>query len=656
MAEPEPLWRPSPAALERAQLTRFRRLAEARTGRPLTDYAALHGWSVEDSESFWALCAEFTGVEFSQPPQAILGPERMPGAIWFEGARLNYAAHLLRRRDDAVAIAAWNESGGARRYTFRELHAAAGRCAAALLAAGVRAGDRVAGYVVNGPEAVIAFLGAAWIGAVWTACSPDFGVTAALDRLGQVAPRLLVASAGYRYQSREFDCVPALQRLVAELPDVAQVVLAPAGAGPSGQIPASWLAWEAWLAAASPAPPPFAELPFDHPLYILFSSGTTGRPKCLVHGAGGALLQHRKEHQLHTGLGPDDTLFYFTTCGWMMWNWLVSALAGGTGIALYDGSPGHPDLTALWRAAERFGVTVFGTSAAFLEACLRADLAPRSVADLARVRAVLSTGSPLSPAAFRWVYARVGSDLMLASIAGGTDIVSCFVLGNPTLPVYAGQIQCLGLGMDVAAYDPAGRAVVGQKGELVCRRPFPSMPVRFWNDPDGSKYREAYFTHFPGVWRHGDFIELTPQGGVIMHGRSDATLKRAGVRIGTSEIYRPLEALPWITDCLAVGYPKQTDREIILFVVTRHGGELTPERQAEIRALLRREASPRHVPDRIIAMLDIPKTRNGKKAELAVRATLNRDAVLNVEALANPECLAAYTQVARLLASAEVQA
>ena len=418
----------------------------------------------------------------------------------------------------------------------------------------------------------------------------------------------------------------------------------------SQELDAGWLEWREFLGEGDGGEIDFAYLPFDHPLYTLFSSGTTGAPKCIVHGAGGTLLQHRKEHLLHTGLGRDDVLFYFTTCGWMMWNWLASALAGGSTIVLYDGSPGYPDLNALWRMAEQTGVTAFGASASFIEACMRSGLSPRSVADLSRIRSVLSTGSPLSAEGFRWVYQHVNSELMLASISGGTDIVSCFVLGNPNLPVFAGQIQCVGLGLDVAAVDASGKSVVGEKGELVCRRPFPCMPIYFWNDPDGEKYREAYFAEYPGWWRHGDYMAVTEQGGIVIYGRSDATLNIRGVRIGTAEIYRPLESLPWIVNCLAIEQRAGRDAEIVLFVVLGDGVGLTSDLESEIRSVIRRQASPRHVPGYVYAVPDIPVTRNGKKAELAVRKVVEGDRIPNLNALANPECLEAFRRFAAVSA------
>ena len=507
---------------------------------------------------------------------------------------------------------------------------------------GIESGDRVTGYLVNGPETVIAFLACASIGAIWSACSPDFGVSGARDRLGQIEPRLLIASDQYTYNGRRFDCLSTVQDLSAEIPSIQHVVMVPFAEVSVTETGHEWLTWNGLLDRATTNEPEFTPLPFDHPLYILYSSGTTGAPKCMVHGAGGTLLQHRKEHQLHTDLRADDTIVYFTTCGWMMWNWLVSALATGCTLVLYEGSLNHPDLSTAWRLAEELGVTVFGTSASFIEACMQDTVPPRDLADVSSLRALLSTGSPLSPDAFRWVYANVNSNLRLSSISGGTDIVSCFVLGNPLLPVYAGEIQCAGLGMDVAAYDESGESVVGIQGELVCRRPFPSMPVRFWNDPNGRRYRAAYFETYPGVWRHGDFIEITPRGGVVIFGRSDATLMPGGVRIGTAEIYRPLEAIPQVVAGLATTMRHEGRDEIVLFVVLRPGAKLDEALRAEILRTIRTSASPRHVPQHVLAVPDLPRTRNGKLAELTVARILRGDPVTNRESLANPECLVVF--------------
>ena len=648
-----PLWRPSQARQSSSAMARFWRAAEAHTGQRFADYAALHRWSVQHSADFWSFYADFAGVRFTDPPVEIKGPDRMPGTEWFRGATLNYAEHMLRRNDDKVALIYRTESGDTHRRTYAELRTEVGRCASALRQLGVEPGDRVAGYLVNGPETVIAFLACASIGAIWSACSPDFGVAGARDRLGQIEPRVLITSDRYFYNSRRFECLATIQDFSAGVPSIQHVVVVPFAQSSWTQVPPGWLTWRALLDLASTDEPEFTPLPFDHPLYILYSSGTTGPPKCMVHGAGGSLLQHRKEHQLHTDLRPDDTIVYFTTCGWMMWNWLVSALATGCTLVLYEGSLNHPDLTTAWRLAEELGVTVFGTSASFVEACMRAGIRPREVADLSTLRTLLSTGSPLSPDAFRWVYANVNDNLHLASISGGTDLVSCFVLGNPLLPVYAGEIQCFGLGMDVAAFDENGDSLVGRQGELVCRRPFPSMPVRFWNDPDGERYRAAYFEMYPGIWRHGDYIEITPRVGTVILGRSDAILMPGGVRIGTAEIYRPIETISQVVAGLATTIRREGRDEIVLFVVMRPRDQLDESLRATIQDTIRRSASPRHVPRHVLAVPDLPRTRNGKLAELAVRRVLDGEPVTNRESLVNPECLSVFESLRTQLLESE---
>ena len=638
----EELWRPSPDQIAESNLSRFKRLVRERVGREFATHAELHEWSINQRSQFWSLLAEFAGVRFSVPATRIKGPDRMPGTEWFSGARLNLAENLLWRGDSKAAVIYRDESGYERTVSYRQLQKATAAAAAAMRRRGIGPGDRVAGYLTNGPETIIAALAAISVGAVWTACSPDFGPAGAVARLGQVGPRLVFAAQRYFYGGREFDCRAAAAAL-AGLDSVEEVVLVPFRPEDDAATP-GFRGWEQFLAEGQGAAPEYAQLPFDHPSYILYSSGTTGPPKAIVHGAGGTLLQHRKEHLLHCDLRAEDVIFYGTTCSWMMWHWLVSALAEGATLVLYEGSFGHPDLRTLWRLAADHGVSVFGTSAAFIEACRSNQIEPCRELDLGRIRAVLSTGSPLSPEGFRWVYGNVGTDLLLGSISGGTDIISCFVLSNPTLAVRAGQIQGPGLGMDVVAVDDCGSVVVGRRGELVCRLPFPSMPVAFWNDDGGNRYKSAYFERFAGVWQHGDFIQFETDGSCVIYGRSDATLNPQGVRIGTAEIYGPLEKIDWIEDSIAAAYHERGNEKIGLFLVCR--AELDAARREQVRCAIVAGASPRHAPAMICRVTGIPVTRNGKKAELTVRDILAGRKPGNVGALANPECLADFELIA----------
>lgn len=668
-----PLWTPSPADVARARLTAFREDLVARGVVPssVTDAHALHDWSVQHIETFWAEVWRAAGImadgpgPASAPWQAVLehGSAMRPphvhdgaweGPRWFTGTRLNFAEHLLRRRDDAPALVSWNEHGMQQRLSFAQLARRVAQCAAALRHAGVGIGDRVAGWMPNVPETVIAMLATASIGAVWSSCSPDFGTKGVLDRFGQIAPKVLIAADGYWYAGKRIDCLPRLHEIVGAIASLDAVWVVPylSAAPDLADLPRA-TSWPDVLGAfAHCETPVFTRLPFDHPLYILYSSGTTGLPKCMVHGAGGTLLQHWKELALHTDLRENDVLFYFTTCGWMMWNWLVSGLAVGATVVLYDGAPLAPDPAVLWRMAAAEGVCVFGTSAKYLAMCEKEGVVPRDLADLSSVRAVLSTGSPLAAHSYDYVQRTIGERVRLSSISGGTDIVSCFALGDPTGPVYRGELQMRGLGMAVDVYGDDGRPVREVPGELVCTRPFPSMPVAFWNDADGALYRAAYFEHLPGVWRHGDWAEITAHDGLVIHGRSDATLNPGGVRIGTAEIYRQVEQIPEVVESLVVeqtiGAAAGTDSRVVLFVRLRDGVVLTDPLQAAIRARIREHTSPHHVPRVIVAVADLPRTISGKITELAVREVIHGRPVKNVDALANPAALALFRDLPAL--------
>ena len=627
-------------------MNQFRLFANKKYGMELDNYRDLYNWSVNEITYFWEAVWSFGNPVVSKDYQQVVDDDsKMPGAKWFSGARLNFAENLLRRRDNHTAILSRGEGKDDRKISYNELYSEVEKMAAALREAGVEQNDRVAGFLPNIPEAVVAMLGAASLGAVWSSSSPDFGIKGVLDRFRQIEPKVLFAADGYQYNGKRINSLDKLKDILTELPSVEKVVVVPfESENPDLSGINKGVLYGEFLPAKAPSLE-FAQLPFDHPLYIMYSSGTTGLPKSIVHGAGGTLLQHMKELRLHGDISDRETVFYFTTCGWMMWNWLVSNLALGASIVLYDGSPFHPDPSAMWQMAEEFGITVFGTSAKFIAACKGYGLVPKERHNLSLIKTILSTGSPLVEESYDYVYTSIKEDVQLSSITGGTDLISSFAGGNATLPVYRGEIQCRALGMKVESFDDSGKPLINLKGELVCTRAFPSVPVNFWNDSDGSKFHNAYFSDYPGVWTHGDYILINDHGGVIVFGRSDATLNPAGVRIGTAEIYRVVEAFPEIEDSLAVGQQWEGDERVILFVKMNEGEQFGEELKKKLMDAIRSGCSPRHVPAKTVPVPDIPYTINGKKVEIAVKKILHGSEALNKDALANPESLLFFSDL-----------
>jgi acetoacetyl-CoA synthetase len=635
------LWEPSHERIERAAITRYARWLERTRNLRLASYDDLWRWSVGDLDAFWGSIWEFFDVQASAPPQRVLGSRAMPGAEWFPGARLSHPRHIFRERDDAqVALHHASELRELGTWTWGELRERTAAIAGGLRALGVGPGDRVAAYLPNVPEAIAAFLATASLGAVWSSCSPDFGARSVVDRFAQIEPKVLLAVDGYRYGGRDFDRREVVRGVAAEIPGIEHLVML-------GHLDGS--GWQAGFERPG-AELDFAEVPFDHPLWILYSSGTTGLPKPIVHGHGGILLEHLKKLHLHVDAQPGDRIFWFTTTGWMMWNFLVGVLLTRASIVLYDGNPGHPDLGTLWDLAADAGITCFGTSASYIATCMKGGVRPGEGRDLSALSSVGSTGSPLSPEGFRWVYDELGEETWLFSTSGGTDVCTAFVGGVPTLPVYLGELQARSLGASVEAWDQEGRPLVGQVGELVITQPMPSMPICFWNDPDGSRLRESYFSMYPGVWRHGDWIEITERGTAIIYGRSDSTINRGGIRMGTSEIYRAVLALDEVVDALVVDVPREgTAGWMPLFVVLREGEELTDDLADRIRRRVREDCSPRHVPDEIRRIAEVPRTLSGKVLEVPVKRILmgqSPDRVASRDSLANPEALDAFVALA----------
>lgn len=638
----EILWQPSPERIHTTRMDQFRRFINDRHGVQLSDYPALHQWSIDQRPDFWQAIVTFFDVQFRSPPSAVLIEDvEMPSAQWFPGATLNFAEHLLRRRDDHPAVVAISEDGQREQLTYAELAAHVAGLQDSLRAAGVGRGDRVTACMPNTWQTLVGMLATTSLGAIWSCSSPDFGTQGVIDRFGQIEPKVLITCAGYRYAGKTIDQSAKLNEILERLPSLEQLIIVPY-ARPQAcvedyQTQARVALWNDFYQPGGE--PEFVAVPFDHPLYILYSSGTTGVPKCIIHGTGGVLLTHLKEHGLHADISSEDCLFYYTTCGWMMWNWLVSVLAIGATAVLYDGSPFHPGPERLIDLIDAEKISVFGTSPKFLATLEKAGLQPRLSHDLGSLKGLISTGSPLSPQSYDYVYREIKAELCLSSMSGGTDIVSCFVIGNPVLPVRRGEMQCKSLAMAIEVWDDQGRPLVGEKGELVCTRHFPAMPIGLWNDPDRQKLRASYFSQFPGIWAQGDYAEQRANGSLLIHGRSDAVLNPGGVRIGTAEIYRQVEKVPQVLESLAIGQRWQDDVRVVLFVRLDDGIELDEDLEQQIRQVIRANTTPRHVPAKILAVSDIPRTISGKIVELAVRNVVHGEPVKNTDALANPQAL-----------------
>ena len=642
------MWQPNGEQITGSQMVQFMAFINSRYELAIEDYSQLYQWSIDQVEDFWSSFWDFSQIIYHSPYHSVIDDiNKMPGAKWFEGTTLNFAENLLRYRDTKIAIQFYGEDGRQFSLTYKELYNQVSQLSQSMREMGIVKNDRVIGFMSNIPETVIAMLAAASIGAIWSSCSQDFGIKGVLDRFSQIKPKLIFAAERYQYNGKQIDCLLKLQNIIAQLPSIEKIVIIPFTGNPELPEMGNTILWNDFLSHDS-REIQFEALPFGHPLYILYSSGTTGLPKSIVHSAGGTLIQHLKEHRLHTDLTHDDTIFYFTTCGWMMWNWLITSLATGATIVLYDGSPFYPDGTALLQMADKLKITVFGTSAKFITSLESAEIKPKQISSFQKLRLILSTGSPLAEESFDFVYDHWKKDVQLASISGGTDIISCFALGNPILPVYRGELQCKGLGMKVESFDEFGNSVINNKGELVCTQGFPSMPIFFWNDKDGTNYKMAYFNKFSDIWHHGDYLEINDHGGLIIFGRSDTTLNPGGVRIGTSEIYQAVERIIEIEDSLVIGQPWENDERIILFIKLHNKDFLTKELTAYIQQTIRAACTPRHVPAKVIQVAGIPYTINGKKVELAVKNIIQNTEVKNRDSLVNPEVLNYYKELSEL--------
>jgi acetoacetyl-CoA synthetase len=642
------MWQPTEEQINNSQMMDYMQLVNQKFGLSLKKYSQLYDWSIEKAEDFWGFFWEYSQIIHHSPYSKVVDDlGKMPGAKWFDGATLNFTENLLRYRDDKIAIHFYGEDGTQSSLSYRELHDQVSRLARSMREMGIVKNDRVVGFMPNIPETIITMLATASIGAIWSSCSPDFGIKGVLDRFQQIEPKLIFAADGYLYNGKTIDCLSKLKNILTYLPSIKKTIIVPFTGDSNTNVIKNSMLWNDFLHKDSDDII-FEQLPFDHPLYIMYSSGTTGLPKSIVHSAGGTLIQHLKELKLHTDLTQNDKIFYFTTCGWMMWNWLISSLAVGATIVLYDGSPLYPDGTALLKMADDLGITVFGTSAKYIASLESTGIKPKQISSFPKLRTILSTGSPLVEENFNFVYGEWKEDVQLASISGGTDIISCFALGNPILPVRRGELQCRGLGMKVESYNEKGMSVRNEKGELVCTQAFPSMPIYFWNDSNGKKYQSAYFDVYPNIWHHGDYLEINDFGGVKIYGRSDTTLNPGGIRIGTAEIYQTVERFNEVEDSLVISQPWQNDERIILFLKMKDRITLTNSLKTRVKKSIRESCTHRYVPAIIIAVEDIPYTINGKKVELAVKQVIQNIEVRNIDSLVNPSILDFYKDILEL--------